>query len=133
MPMNTLLKINSNTTHKYGNLFLIIGVVAVFFSIFAFTFSEANQPFRHDSKSSVAGLLPSEKTDGDVFLGEYDRETLNYMVSSSKTEPLGMRLSPKTISISSLFLNTRSIRKKNPNITTSNFIFSPDTANHLRA
>jgi hypothetical protein len=133
IPMKLLLKINSNNALIYCKLFLFICTSAFFFSIFSSTFAEANLQPCNNCKVTVAGLIPTEKTDVDVFLGEYGRETLTYMVSSSKTEPWGMRLSPKTISISSLFLNSRSIRKKNPNINTSNFIFSPETANHLRA
>jgi hypothetical protein len=131
--MKLSFKINSNNARKYCKLLLFICTAVFFFSMFSSTFAEANQPPCNNCKVSVAGLIPTEKTDVDVFLGEYGRETLNYIVSSSKTEPLGMRLSPKTISISNLFLNSRSIRKKNHYITKSNFIFSPETANHLRA
>jgi len=134
MPMNILFKIHSLNAYKYGKLLIFICAAAFFFSIFTLTFTEANQSSSHNGKSSVASILTLlNKTKVDVFIGEYGRETLNYMVSGSKTEPLGMRLSPKTVSINSLFLNSRSIRKKNPNITTSNYIFSPDSANHLRA
>ena len=131
--MNSYCIINYNDTRKYHKQILLFCLTIFFVLLLTHSYSEVNQPTCHNSKPSIAGLLPLEKTDVDVFLGEYGRETPNYIVTNPKTEPVGTRLSPKTISINSLFLTARSIRKKNPKITTSNFIFSPDTANHLRA
>lgn len=128
--MNILSKIKSSNVK--GSLFLFILIAVAFFYIFTYTFSEANTSHCHESKSSIAGLLPLSVTNPDVFLGEYGREILNYLVSNSKTEPFEMRLSTKTISIRNLFLNEKLISEINIPLCFSSYIICPDTANHLR-
>jgi hypothetical protein len=131
--MNILSENNLNNAHTHGKFFLFICVAVVFFSLFTYTVSEANMPYCHTSKSSIAGLLPFTKTDTDVFLGKYGRETLNYMVLSFKIEPGEIRLAPKTISIKNLFLTEKTINKINITLLFSSYIICPDSANHLRA